>query len=114
MRGELAIVADEHRCEMMIRWGSNGRLLEPRRCARAKKSEGGGAFCGLHSKLTKHLPTVRSFAGGWCVWCGAPARRYECSRDERMTVSFCVPCAGALAKEIESCRPRGITRQSLW
>lgn len=87
-------------CAATVRWGWDGLLHAPRPCSRPAKP--GGSFCGLHRRLLANRPEVTSTEGGWCIWCTQPGCRYLCSRDPRVTIVFCDPCAGALARSIAS------------
>lgn len=74
-------------CVAMTRYDLDG-LCRPRRCRhRATK----GNLCGLHAKAAEKL-RVESVDGGWCVWCGAPGRRY--TRLVRgVPLAMCIPIA---------------------
>ncbi len=39
---------------------------------------------------------MHSRPGGFCIFCAAPARVYECSLDRSMNVAFCKACGEAL------------------
>lgn len=88
-------------CAALVRWDWNGPVA-PRPCRRDARSD--SAFCGLHQVLAAR-PTVASSDGGWCIWCLAPGRKYECSRDPGRGIVFCDDCARAIARDVRTPRP---------
>jgi hypothetical protein len=90
-------------CEWLARYDNVGRLVKPRRCRHPARV--GSAFCGVHRDGATR-PIVTLGDGGFCVWCGKRARRYECNRFARLPVDLCDDCAKALMEAIQTTRPR--------
>jgi hypothetical protein len=88
-------------CAAWVRNGAWGPIA-PRPCARLAPL--GERFCRTHQHQ-RLRPFVSVTDGGWCVWCGEPARRYNCSKDERTSLSLCLLCARALVHAIREVRP---------
>lgn len=94
-----ALIPEDERCHAVVHNDAHGRLREPRRC-RAKKKY--GTFCGPHAKAFSVVPLVTSADGGWCIWCGQPARRYDCSRaDVNVTLALCGACGTGLFRALQ-------------
>lgn len=77
----MAAIPDELRCHALVRFDINGSTVEHRRCRRRAQA---GGYCNLPShRDSAAVPRVDSSDGGWCIWCGQPAKRYTCSRAKR-------------------------------
>lgn len=75
------------------------RLVRPRPCKRP--SIDGSFYCGLHARIVARTPALEVRDGGFCVWCGGPARSYKC---ELVTISLCTFHGRALARAIREGR----------
>jgi hypothetical protein len=75
----------------------NGRLKQRRRCVRP--STNGTRYCTIHQQTRSGVVAVE---GGWCVWCGEPAVRFELEGGAGPSVALCGRHARALAAEIQT------------
>jgi hypothetical protein len=81
-------------CGAFVRYGTDGPIA-PRQCRHPAKKNG---FCALHAP-DPNRPYVVAADGGWCVWCGEPARRYQRAVSGlSLAICLCARCGEALGQ----------------
>lgn len=86
-------------CRYLSVYDSYGLMKAPRPCKRAAAA--GTDYCRRHGNMVARSPQVEVRDGGFCVWCGEPARSYVV---DRVTVALCRSHGRAIARAIREGR----------
>ncbi len=76
-----------------------GQLIKPRPCKRPAGHD--SPYCGVHQMVALRVPQIEVRDGGFCVWCGQPAKSYVC---DRVTIALCVRHGKALSRALREGR----------